>query len=131
MNDLELARSKSWFTASDLDATLRMIQPFVMPPVSIDPLVDMANLVRVVIDQNVPGDFVECGVWRGGNAFLMASLLKQAGARNRKVWLFDSFAGMPPVEEIDGAKAIAEAQDENSFLSAEKSIAPIEDVRRT
>jgi len=102
-----------------------------MPPVSIDPLVDVANLVRVVLDQNVPGDLVECGVWQGGNAFLMAALLKQAGVRNRNVWLFDSFEGMPPVEEIDGAEAIAEAHDENSFLSPEKSKAPIEDVQRT
>src|SRR5713226_3862301 len=78
----------AWLTCRELATTLSLITPFVMPPVSIDPLVDVANLVRVVLDQNVPGDLVECGVWQGGNAFIMVALLKQAGVRKRKVGLF-------------------------------------------
>jgi hypothetical protein len=58
-------------------------------------------------------------------------LLKQAGVRDRKVWLLDSFQGMPPVEEIDGAGAIVEASDPECFLSPEKSRASIDEVQRT
>ena len=120
----------AWLSEHELGSTLDRIKPFVMPPVAPDALVDVANLVRVILRQEIPGDFVECGVWRGGTAFLMAELLKQAGVRDRKVWLFDSFEGMPQVEEIDGTAAKAEANNPDSFLSAEKSRAPIEEVRR-
>ena len=37
-------------------------------------------------------------MWRGGTGFLMAEILRGAGVRDRKVWLLDSFEGMPPVE---------------------------------
>jgi O-methyltransferase len=121
----------TWLTARDLESTLETVQPFVMPPVSIDALVDLANLVQLVIDQNVPGDFVECGVWRGGSGFLMAELLRQAGVCDRKVWLCDSFQGMPPVEEIDGPRAIAEARDPDSPLHVDNSRVALEEVRRT
>ena len=37
------------------------------------------------------GDFIECGVFRGGTALLLARMLSQA---NKKLWLFDSFEGL-------------------------------------
>jgi hypothetical protein len=121
----------AWLSEAELASTLDKVRGLVMPPACTDALVDVANLVRVILTLNVPGNFVECGVWRGGTAFLMAELLKQAGIRDRKVWLFDSFEGMPPVEEIDGAYSIAQANDPESFLSARKSRAPVEEVQRT
>jgi O-methyltransferase len=120
-----------WLTARDLAPTLDLVRPFVMPPVSIDALVDLANLVQLVLDEHLPGDFVECGVWRGGGGFLMADLLRRAGVRDRKVWLCDSFQGMPPVEEIDGPLAMAEASDPESPLYVDNSRVAIADVRRT
>jgi hypothetical protein len=47
---------------------------------------------KYVVERGIEGDFVECGVWRGGNAILAAyifSLYQQ----KRKIWLFDSFNG--------------------------------------
>src|SRR5260370_32057186 len=96
----------AWLSADDLTSTLNKIRSFVMPPVSTDALVDIANLVRVILTRKVPGAVVECGAWRGGTAFFMAELLKQAGVRDRRVWLLDSFQGQPPVEGIDGGGAI-------------------------
>src|SRR6266481_5169559 len=124
-------RRATWLSERELASTLDRIRTFVMPPVSTDALIDVANLAQVILTQNIPGDFVECGVWKGGTAFFMAELLKQAGVRDRKVWLFDSFDGMPQVEDIDGATAKAEANDPDSFLSAAKSKAPIDEVRRS
>jgi hypothetical protein len=43
----------------------------------------------------VPGDFVETGIWRGGCGILMRAVLAAAGDTERKVWLFDSFEGLP------------------------------------
>ncbi len=52
--------------------------------------------------QNVKGCVVECGVWRGGVSAGMAELL----GNNRNYFLFDSFEGLPPAQEIDGASAL-------------------------
>jgi len=49
---------------------------------------------RVVID-GVPGDFVECGAWRGGACIFARAVLKALGVVDRKVWVADSFEGMP------------------------------------
>ncbi len=50
---------------------------------------------REVIKNNVPGDFIETGVWRGGSVIFMKALLKDAGINNRVVWVADSFEGLP------------------------------------
>lgn len=46
------------------------------------------------------GEFVECGVYRGGTAALLAELLSRSRS-NRHLHLFDTFAGMPDVTEVD------------------------------
>jgi predicted O-methyltransferase YrrM len=56
----------------------------------------LAGLVREVVAEGVPGDLVECGVWRGGAALVMRAALEAAGDNERTVWLADSFAGPPP-----------------------------------
>ncbi len=44
--------------------------------------------------KHLPGDFMECGVFRGGTALLAAKVLGH-GAQGRMLHLFDSFEGMP------------------------------------
>src|SRR3974377_874615 len=50
--------------------------------------------VRHVVEQKVPGDIVECGTAKGGRAALIALALQAMGER-RKLWLFDTFEGLP------------------------------------
>jgi len=50
--------------------------------------------VRDVIDEGIPGDFVECGCALGGSAALMALTLRHVRA-SRALWLFDTFEGLP------------------------------------
>lgn len=52
-----------------------------------------------VIAENIPGDFIETGVWRGGACILLRAILKAYDIMDRKVWLADSFAGLPPPDE--------------------------------
>jgi O-methyltransferase len=60
------------------------------------------NLELVDSVRNVPGDVVECGVWKGGMSAGMAMLL----GKSRKYYLFDSFEGLPPAEpSLDGEYA--------------------------
>ncbi len=49
-----------------------------------------------VVSDGIPGDFVECGVWRGGSCIFMAGYLKINPAENRRIFVADSFEGLPP-----------------------------------
>jgi O-methyltransferase len=51
--------------------------------------------VEDVLNRNVPGDFIETGVWRGGAVILMRAVLKVRGVTDRVVWAADSFQGLP------------------------------------
>jgi O-methyltransferase len=109
--------------------TLDKVRPFTQVPV--ESLADLAHLVREVLAHDIPGDFVECGVWRGGASFLMADLLRQAGVRDRKVWLFDSFEGLPAPEEVDGPAAMAYAKNTDSHLYLDNCRVSLEEVQRS
>lgn len=63
----------------------------------------LLNAVRHVVDTRVAGDLVECGVWRGGSVMAMASELKSLGSTDRRIWLYDTFAGMtaPTTEDVE------------------------------
>lgn len=70
-------------------------------PVDAETMIGMKRLdniqlcVENVLQDNVPGDLVEAGVWRGGATILMRGILKDAGDTDRKVWVADSFEGLP------------------------------------
>lgn len=71
-------------------------------------LTSLQQCVETVIADDVPGDLVECGVWRGGASILMRAVLSAYGDETRSVWLADSFAGVPPP---DAAKYKADKGD--------------------
>jgi O-methyltransferase len=48
-----------------------------------------------IIKNNIEGDFIETGVWRGGACIFMRGILKAYGVTNRSVWVADSFEGLP------------------------------------
>lgn len=73
------------------------------------PLVRLDSLQRCavdVIERQVPGDFIETGVWRGGVTILMCAILAVYSAADRRVWVADSFEGLP---EPDAEKYPIEA----------------------
>jgi O-methyltransferase len=51
--------------------------------------------VETVINDGIPGDLIETGVWRGGACIFMRAILKAYGENTRTVWVADSFAGLP------------------------------------
>jgi O-methyltransferase len=51
--------------------------------------------IQQVIQREVPGDFIETGVWRGGACIFMCAALKAYGDNSRLVWVADSFEGLP------------------------------------
>jgi len=72
--------------------------------------------------RNLSGSIVECGVWRGG---MMAGIADVLGP-DRDYFLFDSFEGMPPAKDIDGAQAI----DWQSSPDSDNNVAPVQFARQ-
>ncbi len=52
--------------------------------------------LKDILENNIPGDLIETGVWRGGTTILMRAILKAYNDETRHVWVADSFAGLPP-----------------------------------
>lgn len=96
------------------------VKEFTMTPlVRVSALV---NAVQGIVQKGIPGDFVECGVWKGGSVMAMALMLMELDAE-RDIWLYDTFAGMPPPQGIDGKRAgqkWARAEDDWCFASIEE-----------
>jgi len=59
-------------------------------------LANLRTCVETILDDGIPGDLIETGVWRGGATILMRAILKARGVTDRLVWVADSFAGLPP-----------------------------------
>lgn len=58
-------------------------------------LTSLRDLTQRILDEGVPGDLIETGVWRGGCCILMRGILAANGATDRRVWVCDSFEGLP------------------------------------
>jgi hypothetical protein len=112
-----------------LGSVLDRLRPLTMFPREC--LVDLAWQVRACLEDNIPGAFVECGVWRGGTSFFMAHLLREVEASDRKVWLFDSFEGIRPPEDIDGPAAFKWAEDTDSPFYYDNFRVSVEEVQRS
>ena len=55
----------------------------------------LQHCVETVVADDIPGDLIECGVWRGGACILMRAVLAAYEDYTRSVWLADSFQGVP------------------------------------
>jgi O-methyltransferase len=60
---------------------------------------NIQQCVQTVIDEDVPGDLIETGAWRGGACIFMKANLAAYDDRRRVVWVADSFQGLPPPNE--------------------------------
>ena len=49
------------------------------------------NSIKYVLDNNIEGDIVECGVWKGGSMMLCADILLNRNIKNKKMWLYDTY----------------------------------------
>ncbi len=105
------------------------VLPYTM--VEYERLANAYEVARKAEKNKIRGAFVECGVWKGGAAALMAHAAKEAKS-GRKTWLFDSFEGLPEPTKEDGLQARTYASDRDSgrLASIQKCVGPLEDVRR-
>ncbi|MFG2006129.1 TylF/MycF/NovP-related O-methyltransferase [Spirillospora sp. NPDC048911] len=66
-------------------------------------LENLQHCVESVLLDEVPGDFIETGVWRGGACIFMRGVLAAHQAHDRRVWVADSFQGIPPTAEVSNS----------------------------
>jgi O-methyltransferase len=87
----------------DLDAdALRIIEetrPYTLT--SPERVAALCAAVDYVVEAQIPGAVVECGVWRGGSLMAAALRLLSHGVSTRDLFAFDTFAGMSRPTELD------------------------------
>lgn len=67
--------------------------------IGLDRLENIRFCIEEVLKNDVPGDVIECGAWRGGATIFMRAVLDSYGESERNVWVADSFEGLPPPSE--------------------------------
>jgi hypothetical protein len=60
----------------------------------------LLNAINYLDRSGIPGDIVECGVWRGGNC-MMVKEQRKGRVLKRNIYLFDTLTGMPPANIRD------------------------------
>ncbi|MFD7967768.1 TylF/MycF/NovP-related O-methyltransferase [Streptomyces clavifer] len=109
---------------------IRAVKPFTMT--SPERLNALVLATRHIVRHGIPGDIVECGVWRGGSMQACAKTLLSLGETGRDLYLFDTYEGMTPptAEDLrrDGkpARELLDAQGRDRPIWA---VASLEDVR--
>src|SRR5262245_46428845 len=76
----------------------RAVEPYTMT--TLERVSALRDAVEYVLMNNIPGDIVECGVWKGGS-MMVCALTLMARSERRDLWLFDTFEGMSPPTEAD------------------------------
>lgn len=102
---------------------------------SVERLFALYKAIEYLVAAGIPGDIVECGVWRGGSMMCAALSLLRLCDTQRRLYLYDTFEGMPPPDGIDvdaenrpaATLLCEERRSEDSHIWA---FAPIEVVRR-
>lgn len=89
--------------SKDMDADFQTIYEMCRDQTmtSLDNMYSLYASVKYIVESGIDGDLVECGVWKGGSAMLMAETLLLFGENKRKIYLYDTFEGMPEPDDID------------------------------
>jgi O-methyltransferase len=69
--------------------------------VSVEKSFALYKAVKYVSKNNIYGDFIECGVWRGGQSMLAAFTFLNMQDVDRSLWLYDTYSGMAKPSKID------------------------------
>lgn len=119
------------FDASTRDIC-RSVRPFTMT--SPERIFALREGIKHIVRHQIPGEIVECGVWKGGSMMAAAMTLQELGATNRDLYLFDTFEGMPaPGEEdvtLDNEPAEELLSKSDKESSAIWAYSTLEEVKR-
>jgi hypothetical protein len=108
-----------------------IVKPYTMTsPERVKVLLDALNYVVL---NNIPGDYVECGVWKGGSSLAVSLMLEKLSNYNINLWLFDTFSGMSKPTSIDvdnkGNKAAVRLENEDKITSSVWAYSELDEVK--
>jgi O-methyltransferase len=95
--DAVLARPTTVDLADNEDGRMTAwnLPPWPLSMIGSRRLANVESCVRDVLERGVPGDLIETGVWKGGTTIFMRGLLRAYGVTDRRVYVADSFEGLP------------------------------------
>src|SRR3989344_2649870 len=80
----------------DMDPAFRPLfeacKPYTL--IHVERMYSLYKAVQYIVKKGIQGDFVECGVWKGGASMMMAKTLLLLGETHRKIYLYDTYEGM-------------------------------------
>ena len=114
-------------------AIIRKVKPYTMT--NVERIFALIQSVRYLLNANISGSIVECGVWRGGSMMAVAYAILQSGKPKRDLYLFDTFEGMTKPSHLDISCLRESATDlfvqlKRTEQSSEWCYAPLEEVQR-
>jgi hypothetical protein len=108
------------FTKDDWEI-INFVRPYTMT--SVERLKSLSDAVNYVVENNIEGDFVECGTWKGGSVMCMQKKLMLLNQIDRKFWVFDTYEGMPEPDDVDknfnktAAQQLLDAEEKDNSLT--------------
>ena len=108
------------FTQDDWEI-INFVRPYTMT--SVERLKSLSDAVNYVVENNIEGDFVECGTWKGGSVMCMQKKLMRLNQNDRKFWVFDTYEGMPEPDDVDknfnktAAQQLLDAEEKDNSLT--------------
>jgi len=92
--DLQLVRKNR--ASNDARAEGKIWPGYADTMVGLKRLTSLQECIERILIEKIEGDLIETGVWRGGTSIFMRAVLAAHGVRDRKVYVADSFQGLPP-----------------------------------
>src|SRR5437016_247036 len=80
-------------------AVLNTVKPFTMT--SNERIAALIDAVNYISRNKIEGSIVECGVWKGGSMMAAILALKHNKDESRQLYLYDTYEGKPPAEDVD------------------------------
>jgi len=137
MAGYDLVKATSSGYPPDFDAsiieTVSLVKPYTMT--SPERVSALCDAVRYLSSNDIAGDVVECGVWKGGSMMAVAHTLRSLGDTSRELYLFDTYEGMPEPSKIDvsldgdtGSALTRNLKEDGS--GSDYCMAPLDEVRK-
>ena len=131
-------KNNSSYAYSDMEPAFMKICEFCKPytMTTIERMYAIFKAVQYITENNIEGDFVECGVWRGGSSMMIAKALIHFGVSDRKIYLYDTYEGMsaPTSKDVthegNSAQTLLEEEISNKKNASIWAIAGLEDVKK-
>jgi O-methyltransferase len=115
------------FEADWISGIANFVNPYTMT--SPERLEVLCRAVAHIGQHAIKGDFVECGVWRGGSMMAAALTLMHYQDANRRLYLYDTFQGMTEPTDID-VEARSGKPAKELMKNPRWPVSPLEDVKR-